>query len=626
MDNIRALPAALQGAQSRAFSAKGANIDETARTVELSFSSEIEGDRAMYVEILDHSPKAVRLGRLNGGAPLLVDHDTRDVIGVVERAWVSEDRKGRALVRFSRNGRAQEVFQDVLDGIRSLVSVAYRVHDAMQERLDGQIPVFRVTDWEPYEISIVGVPLDETVGVGRSANPPPPHSERKVMEQNQNPAPAPTPAPVDVSVVENRARTAELARVNAILAAGEQYAKHGGQEIAARCIREGKSLEDFNRELLTRMSNNPSKPGTELDLSERETRSYSLLRAIRAMASNNWKEAGFERECHDALVARGLQPTANGFFVPWDVQARLTMPVNLRALQRQDPAAATALMKRDLTAGTDSAGGFLVATDNLAASFIELLRARAKVVQLGAITLPGLVGDVTIPKQSAAATAYWLANEGTGITESQQTFGQLALTPKNVGAYTEISRQLMMQSSPAADMLVMNDLSRVIGLAIDAAALSGSGASGQPTGLANTGGIGSVTGTTLGWAGVVEFETDVAAANADVNSMAYLTTPAVRGLLKTREKATNTGIFVWGGMSGANEMNGYSADVTTQIAAASMIFGDWSQIVIGEWGVLEIAMNPYANFTAAITGIRAIQTCDIGVRQAAAFSQATSIT
>jgi hypothetical protein len=118
----------------------------------------------------------------------------------------------------------------------------------------------------------------------------------------------------------------------------------------------------------------------------------------------------------------------------------------------------------------------------------------------------------------------------------------------------------------------------------------------------------------------------VAAANADVANMAYLTTPAVRGLLKTREKGSGTANFVWGGMTGANEMNGYTADVSTQVAASSMLFGDWSQLVIAEWGVLEIAMNPFANFTAAITGIRAIQSCDIGIRQAAAFSQATSIT
>ena len=229
-----------------------------------------------------------------------------------------------------------------------------------------------------------------------------------------------------------------------------------------------------------------------------------------------------------------------------------------------------------------STGGFLVATEHMAGSFIDLLRARAKVVQLGAFMLPGLKGDVTIPKLSAAATAYWLSTEATAITESQQTFGQLALTPKNVGAYTEVSRQLLMQSTPAADMLVMNDLSKVIALAVDLAALNGSGASGQPTGIINTSGIGAVTGTSLNWAGVVEFETDVASANADVDTMAYLTTPSVRGTLKARNKTSTTvGNYVWGGTNNERTLNGYRAEVSTQIPAADMLFGDWSQIIIG---------------------------------------------
>ena len=240
--------------------------------------------------------------------------------------------------------------------------------------------------------------------------------------------------------------------------------------------------------------------------------------------------------------------------------------------------------------------------------------------------MTGLVGNVTIPKQTAAATAYWLTNEATAITESQLTLGQLALSPKNVGAYTELSRQLMLQSSPAADALVMNDLARVLALAIDLAALEGSGASGQPTGISQTAGIGSVTGTSIDYAKVLEFQTDVAGGNALAANCAYVTTPAVVALLKQRVAFSSTASPLWEGGILDGNLQGFRAVATNSVTAASMVFGDFSQVVIGEWGMLELALNPYANFAAAISGIRAIQTVDIGIRQAGAFSRATSIT
>jgi HK97 family phage major capsid protein len=172
----------------------------------------------------------------------------------------------------------------------------------------------------------------------------------------------------------------------------------------------------------------------------------------------------------------------------------------------------------------------------------------------------------------------------------------------------------------------MNDLAKVLALAIDLAALEGSGSSGQPTGIANTAGIGSVTGTSIAWAGIVEFQTDTAASNALADNSAYLTTPAVAGLLMQRQRFSSTDTPLWTGSVLDGQMGGYRASTTTALTAASMIFGDFSQVVIGEWGMLEIALNPYANFAASITGIRAIQSVDVGIRQAAAFSRATSIT
>ena len=599
----------------RAFSVERAAINEEARTVELAFASESPYERWWGVEILDCTPTAMRLGRLSSGAPLLADHDTRDQIGVIESVQIGADRVARAVCRFGKSERAEEMFRDVVDGIRRNVSVGYQIHSAtLVEQTDDQ-DTYRVSDWEPYEVSLVSVPADTTVGVGRSASdasplvpmPPPILIKENIMTtvaiEAVPAAPALTSEAVRAQVAHERKTMLEM------IAVGDQFARYNGPALAKASIEKGETVEQLRAQIMNAMTAAQTTQVTNLDLSPKDQKRFSLFRAIRAMSGkegDTWeKTAGFEHECQKAILARvGLQTSVHGgFYIPMDVQ------------------------KRDLTVGTPTAGGNLVATDLNAASFIDLLRARARVAQLGATMLPGLVGNLSIPRLTGAATGYWLANEATAITESQQTIGQLALAPKNLGAYTEISRQLMLQSAPAAEQLIMTDLAKVLALAIDLAALEGSGSSGQPTGISQTSGIGSVSGTSLALAGVIEFQTDVAAGNALADGASYLTTPAVAGLLKGRARISSTDSkTLWEGSILDGLVDGFRATTTTQVTAASMVFGDFSQVVIGEWGMLEIAMNPYASFAAAITGIRAIQSVDIGIRQAAAFSRATSIT
>lgn len=577
----------------RAFLFEREKIDEETRTVELAFSSEAPYERWWGIEILDHSKSAVDLTRLKSGGPLLCDHDSRDHIGVIESVRIDADRVGRAVVRFGRSARAEEIFRDVIDGIRQNVSVGYAIDDLVLEAKSGDDETYRVTRWTPYEVSLVSVPADFTVGVGRAADP----AQEIKMSVIETPA-----ATVDIAKIQAEARTAEQKRAAEIIAIGEQFALQG---MAAEALRAGEPVDAFRSKVMEKLASRPlPNPTAEVGLSGGEKQRYSVLRALRALVDKDWTNAGFERECHQAILKRAgiAEAPNNGFYVPYEIQ------------------------QRDMTATTGNAGGYVVATDNLAGSFIDLLRNRAVVAQLGATMMTGLVGNVTIPKQTAAATAYWLTNEATAITESQMTLGQLALSPKNVGAYTELSRQLMLQSSPAADALVMNDLARVLALAIDLAALEGSGASGQPTGISQTAGIGSVTGTSIDYAKVLEFQTDVAGGNALAANCAYVTTPAVASLLKQRVAFSSTASPLWEGGILDGNLQGFRAVATNSVTAASMVFGDFSQVVIGEWGMLELALNPYANFAAAISGIRAIQTVDIGIRQAGAFSRATSIT
>lgn len=596
---------------TRAFAAERAGIDDDARTVSLAFSSETPYERFWGIEILDHAPGSIRLGRLQAKGPLLIDHDNsiRSQVGVIESVEIGKDRVGRAVVRFGKDADSDAIFQKVKDGIVANVSVGYMIHGAKLVETKDEVETYRVTDWEPLEISLVAVPADHSVGVGRSLDDdggPNPIIELKdegVITMSE-PTQAVDTAAIERAAVESATKAANQ-RAADIIAIGEMFAAHNGEKMASEALRGGKSVEQFRAEMLNHMANQP-KPAaaSDLGMSKKEKGQYSVLRAIRAMVDRDWSKAGLEREAHEAICKRaGVAEAANGgFYVPYEVQ------------------------KRDLTAAGSTTGAELVATDLLAGNFIDLLRNRTVVGQLGATMLTGLKGDVAIPKQTGAGTAYWLTNEATAITESTQALTQLALSPKNVGAYTEISRQLMMQSTPAADALVMSDLAKVLALAIDLAALEGDGTGGAPTGIASTVGIGGVTGTSIAYAGVLEFQTDVAASNALAANCAYVTTPAVAALLAQRMKASNTYSPLWEGNILDGNVSGYRAMATNQVTAASMIFGDFSQVVIGEWGMLELALNPYANFTAAISGIRAIQTVDVGIRYAGAFSRATSIT
>ena len=351
-------------------------------------------------------------------------------------------------------------------------------------------------------------------------------------------------------------------------------------------------------------------PASAIGMSGQDVRRYSLVRAISAASRQDWRGAEFERECSEA-VSKSLGREPRGFFVPFEWQAA---------------------ERRDLLAGSDSAGGYTVSTDLLAASFVDLLRNRMVVRAAGATILTGLVGDLAIPTQTGGATAYWVAENGSP-TESQQAFGQIAMSPKTVGAFTDLSRKLLKQSSIDVEAFVRGDLATTLALALDLAALHGTGSANQPTGIAATSGIGSVVGGTHGaapdWADIIDLETQVAQDNADVGRLAYMTNTKVRGKLKQTAKVSSSdSVMVWA--DGSNPLNGYATWVTNQVSSAltkgttttcsAIFFGNWADLVIGQWGTLDLLVDPYTGSTAGTVRVVALQDVDIAVRHAASFA------
>lgn len=624
--------AAASGEAVRGFLMREASIgkiDIEKRTVELAFSSETPVDRGWLIEILDHGKDSVDMGWIaSGRAPLCADHNLTVQIGVIDSAELGKDRVGRAIARFGKSEQADVYFQDVVDGIRTCISVGYSIDHVILEEETETGAIYRVMKWKPLEISLVSLPADQTVGIGRSegeegeSNTPISNikpTEKRTMPEANNTGAANANAPAAPQVDANQIRADLIrdnqTRTNEIMALAK---RHNMVEKGVEFIASGKSVEEFRSFVLENIgAAAPVTTGADnngnIGLTDKQARGFSFARLLNFYATPDSKAAreaaAFELDVCAAVAAnhRGRQFRGN-IQIPTEVLA-----------------AAMSKGQRALNVTTGSAGGYTVDTDLQAGSFIEVLRNKLLVKQLGAKVLSGLEGDVAIPKQTGGATAYWIV-EGSDTTPSQQTFGQVALRPKTVSAQTRLTRKLLLQSSLDIENLVRDDLAFRLAAAIDKAALKGSGVGAEPLGILNTTGIGSVSITTHTFthAKTVDLESEVATDNADMGNLAYLASAADRGRMKQTEKASSTGIFLWDvmpGQPGVGMVNGYPAWATNQLADDELIFGNWGDLIIGEWGVLDLLVNPFSDDTNGGVRITAFQDVDVTVRHAESFAR-----
>lgn len=579
----------LEGRYKRSELTEFNEIEE--RTYDFPFSSEFPVARYFGNEILSHDVEAADLSRLNDGAPLLFNHNPDRVIGVVERAYIDGNkRRGFARVRFSRNAFAQEILGDVKDGVLRNVSFGYSI-DKMEERGSGD---YVATAWSPYEISVVSIPADKTVGIGRSLVP---------TSDAASAAPSPDPLPLmentapDLAVVRAEAVEAERTRIAEISAL---CTKHRMADLGQQLVESGRSIDEARAAVLDKLNvpqETVNMSAAEIGLSAQESRNFSFLRAINYLANPTDRSAreaaAFEIEASDAAAAR-LGRQSRGITIPQDV------------------------LRRDLNVGTATAGGNLVATELDAGSFIDLLRNASALDQAGATVLTGLTGNVAIPRQAGAGTAYWVAESG-APNESQQSVDQVSLTPKTVAAFTDYSRRLMLQSSIDVENMVRNDLATVLALKIDLAGLYGSGSNSEPLGLKLTTGVGSedFAAATPTFTEVVALESDVATANALMGSPVYLMNAAMRGGLKTKAKDAGSGLFVMEG----DLVNGYRGVLSNQVESGDLWFGNFADLIIGYFSGLDLMVDPYTHSTSGTVRVVAMQDVDIAVRHPESFTR-----
>ncbi|MFS1525323.1 phage major capsid protein [Microbulbifer sp. 2304DJ12-6] len=598
----KALPAALRQQDRnarRTYGIETRTIDEESRTIELALSSEHPVTRYWGVEVLDHAQESVNLARLQDGAPVLFNHRSDDYVGVVESARIDADRRVRVQVRLGKSARAEEIFNDVKDGILRHVSVGYEIHDGVLDEIREDGPdVYRITSWTPHEASLVTIPADPTVGVGRSAETTQPviqtqsePGERTMPDEEKTPPAKKTPAPVDADSIRAEVRQNEANRAKVIRQIGGKFDL---KEEAESAIHDGASVEQFRQEVLDKMEKRSqaqqSTPVSELGLSEGETQRYSLVRAVNAAITQDWKTAGFELEC-SRTIAESLDREARGFFVPFEVQ------------------------NRTMATGTAAGGGNLVGTDHLAGEFIENLKAQSVLGRLGARFLTGLVGDVDIPRLDAGAAFGWIV-EGADGDESDAVIGLVTLTPKTITGQVPMTRRLLKQSAPSVDAMLMADMQLGAALGIDAAGLEG--ATDGPAGITATTGVQTQLVATAGaptWAETVGFRTKVSLQNALKGNIAFVVHPNVAGNLMTTSKDTGSGRFIMEDERAA----GYQVIESNQVATNRTLFGNFSDVVVGMWGVLDVMPDAAAKAASGGLVLRVFQDADVKVRHAQSF-------
>jgi len=592
-------------AEAKQFSTRELNqelINEEKRTVRIALTSETPVMRSFGYEILSHDAEDIDMSFMaSGRSPLLLDHDPEKQIGVIES--YSLDRKSRrtlAQVRFGKSDLAKEVFNDVLDGIRQNVSVGYQVTKMRKD--ENEKNTYRVSFF-PMEASIVSIPADQSAGVGvarsKLINPSNIQEVNKMEEKNI------TESKVEPTVDVQEVRTKAFAeaksdyskQVDEILELG---ARHNKSDLSRKAIRNGASLSDFRSELLNEIGSQPLDT-KEIGLTEKEARSFSIMRAVRSMANPHDRklrdEASFEFEASEEAKTK-FGRSGEGLTLPVDVMGNWSA--------------------RDINTGDDAGG---VGQDFYPERFIDALRNASAVVRAGATVLDGLVGDVKIPKQTGVSTAGWISAEGGASAESEMSLGSITMSPKTASMYTEVTNMMMQQSSLDIERLIRNDLASGIANLIDTGALAGSGSSGQPTGIDNTSGVNTVDSTANNptFAEIVAMESAILGDNSVLNNGSYVTTSAMAGAMKVKAKDSGSGLFVLEN----GQANGYPVIVSNAVTSGVIYLGNWTDLLIGMFGSLDILVDPYTNSANSVTRLRATQFIDVACRHGQSFCKAT---
>ena len=621
--------------------------DTGAGEIEFSLSSSEPYRRWFAIEILRHTDEAVQLDRINNGsAALLFNHDRDAYIGILTRGWL-EGGKLRVKAKFELdnedNTLARKIYRSVVNGTLKSVSVGYEYNDIEIENRDGEDYVI-VTRWTPFEGSIVTVPADPTVGIGRNYEGRCVTSDgiREYLEQedletgqicvnvrsveqktdfgNSDPsASCPPPSALekkDTTTMEVEAPTIntedllrqERERSSQLLAAGKKY---NCPELAQRAIAEGWTIMEMRSHVLDHRQQENTRPVaaalTQTDMSKKERRSYSFLRAIGHAAGRvSADEAGLELEVSRHIESQVGKPP-QGIYVDQSFLVE---------------------SQRDLFTTVPEAAGVLIETELLSDRFIEALYNESAFLPLGVTYLRGLEGNIEIPREGTFQKGYWV-EEGAVIPTEDATFNKISLSPKKLAVRAKMTTEMLVQSSIDLENLTRNRLLRGLALELDRSIGFGTGLGEEPLGILYHPETRNIVlgenGGALDWAAVIAMQAEIDQANAmNGGQFSYVVNSRTKAkLMTTLDQGSGSGDWIWQMRNTESSIAGYRARCSNQIPnnlikgtatnLTAAFFGDFSNVLLGLWTGLDIAIDPFSDFDRAIIGLRAMQLVDLNL-------------
>lgn len=564
------------------------------RTVEAILSSTTPVGRRTYDQVLTHTEDAVDLHRLvDGGLPLLFSHDPEQIIGRAENIRVY-DGVLRARLRFSKSAKGDEVWRDVVEGITTGVSIGFNVSEY---DFDESGTTQTVTRWTPLEASVVAIPADINARMERSL-------EMGLFNER--------PAQIRAMDLQHKL----CARYDGLTQFCPEAREHFGKDfetlqqriMAVRSEADALECDGLLDNLMNRdierededsqiCGRNHSASARRSGTMEHE---FSLCRALAMQFDPEAARAGGpELEIMQDVARRSGKRSS-----------KYTLPES-------------AIFTRAVTKGTT--GGNLIGTMHMGNEFIPALRERLIIGRMGATLLTGLTGDLQVPKQLTDSAAGWIAGDGSdAVGASDPTYGKITMAPTTVGVKSTLSRKMLLQGDPATEMLLRNTLAFAVAKAIDNAAIVGDGTSNVPTGILETTDIATATyanGGAPSFGNIVDLEGALMVDDADMGNLGYVTTGALAATLKQTEIVSSTGQMIWTSRGeGEGVMNGYRAAVSNNLPAGHILFGNWSDLIVGMWSGYDFTVDPYTRAAYGDVVITLLLDCDVAVRHGESFA------
>jgi len=645
--------------RSASFDRAGVNVED--RTIAMSVSSDsadilryISGKGVGYERLMHNSPSNVDLSRFpqDKGGPLLLSHDRKEYVG---RFHVTEVSGGvlRGFAKFGNSARAQEAFQDVIDGVLCDTSISYSYDDSdVQVDLTApsrDYPTYNINRWVIEEASLVSVPADIRTGVGRAEveieitteTEPETETEAPETADCKNPScteedpcaectaekrkcadrslPTTTTGPTGPITGGIMPETTGTVNQSIEILQLRQIAENLGKGREASEILSAKPLEEARGLINALLATAPAASVPSMDMSAREAQDYSYARAIANTVDRmEGKKVANSFEDEVALTLERLLPTNYK-------RQGILVPLQLRA---------------GLDSNTATAGKEAVYT-TYGGELIELLTNATMAIQMGATVYSGLQGPLSFPKLTGDATAKWVAeNPGVDLTADAPSFGSVGLAPKTLAGATPFSRSLMAQSVFSVEAEVRASLARAHALAIDKAILHGTGANNQPLGIYRQSGVNTVAfGGVPTYSLLQDMLTAAATSNALIGRLGFLTTPGIAGkMAKTLESSVAGASWLWQGQRELGTVCGYKAASTNQVSKLmnslvdtggtehGIIYGNWADTMVGLWGGLDLLPDPYTLKKQQMIEVASFQQADVAVRHPESFCVSTGAT